>query len=314
MTFRLCRWFTSMLLALSPVVTAAQGGPGNLAERLGYPADAKLLIVHGDDVGVAHSVNLATIAAMEKGMVSSGSVMVPCPWFTEIAAYAREHPMADLGLHLTLTSEWKIYRWDGVLGARQTPSLYDGDGFLHADTPSVARNADLSEAELEIRAQVDRAMAFGLHPTHLDTHMGSLFSRPDLLNLYLKVGRDYGIPVLLPRDALQAQAPELLARLPAETVLIDHLLIATPQVSADHWDDFYAKAIENLKPGVTEIIIHLGYDDPELQSVTAGEADYGSAWRQRDYDFFTSDRCAKLLAENGVRLVTWREIGRLLKK
>ncbi len=298
---------------LISLFVVAQDRSANLAERLGHDAGAKLLIIHADDIGVAHSVNQASMAAFEKGMVNSGSVMVPCPWFPEIAAYSRLHPDSDLGLHLTLTSEWKMYRWDGVLGAKETPSLHDANGFLHPDTPDVAREASLAEAEREIRAQVERAKEFGLNPTHLDTHMGSLFSRPDLLNLYLKMGKEYGIPVMLPRDALSAGAPGLLAQLPPETVLIDHLVIASPQVPADGWEGFYTRAIENLQPGVTEIIIHVGFDDAELQSVAIDHPDYGSAWRQRDFDFFTSERCAKLLEQHHVGLITWREIGRLVK-
>lgn len=291
---------------------AAAQEPANLASRLGYPADAKLLIIHADDLGVAHSVNRASMAALDGGLVNSASIMVPCPWFPEIAEYARRHPDRDLGLHLTLTSEWKNYRWDGVLGVKETPSLHDQNGFLHADTPQVAQGADPKEAEREVRAQVERALAFGVRPTHFDTHMGSLLATPDLLETYLKLGREYGIPVLLPRETLGAMAPETLARLPKDTVLIDHLRIASPTVSPERWDEFYSGLVENLKPGVTEIIVHLGYDDPELQSVTIDHPDYGAAWRQRDFDYFTSPRFASLLERHNVRLVTWREIGRLL--
>ncbi len=305
-----------LLIALTlsiPLRSAMAQEPQSLAERLGYAADAKLLIVHADDIGMSHSVNRATIAAMERGLVNSGSIMVPCPWFPEIAAYARQNPEADLGLHLTLTSEWKAYRWDGVLGSAMAPSLHDSKGFLHADTPDVAQHAELAEAEREIRAQVERALEFGIRPTHLDSHMGSLFARPELLQIYLQVARDYKIAALLPREALRVRAPELLARLPADTILIDHLVMATPQVSADQWEDFYARAVEELRPGVTEIIVHLGFDDAELQSVTEDHPDFGSAWRQRDFEVFTSQRLQHLLAKHQVRMLTWREISSLLK-
>ncbi len=302
------------LLILTPLRAAPpQSETANLAQQLGYGAEAKLVIVHADDIGVSHSVNRATIAAFEKGLVNSGSIMVPCPWFPEIAAHARERDDLDLGLHLTLTSEWKHYRWDGVLGAGATPSLHDDQGFLHADTPQVARNADPREAEREIRAQVERALAFGVRPTHLDSHMGSLFATPELFQVYLRVAADYGLPALVPRDALSARAPEILRQLPAGTILVDRLAMATPRVPAEQWEDFYIGVIEQLQPGVTEIIVHLGYDDAELRSVTEEHPDYGAAWRQRDFDFFTSDRLAQLLEDRGIRMVTWREIGKLLR-
>src|SRR6266478_4685351 len=109
----------------------SQSATKTLAERLGYPRDAKLLIVHADDLGVAHSVNSASIKAFETGQVSSGSILVPCSWLPEIAAYARAHPEADLGLHLTLTSQWSLYRWGPVLSKERVPSLLDSSGYFY---------------------------------------------------------------------------------------------------------------------------------------------------------------------------------------
>src|SRR5437016_9971288 len=151
-----------------------------VAERLGYPPDAKLLIVHADDLAVAHSVDAASFDALDKNAVTSASVMVPCPWLNEVAAYARGHASADLGLHLTLTSEWKTYRWGPVESRDKVPSLLDPSGYLWPDTPQAVGTLKADEAEREIRAQIERANALGIHPTHLDSHMGALFSRPDL--------------------------------------------------------------------------------------------------------------------------------------
>lgn len=304
----------SALVLLVLCLTAGAWGqpPEPLAQRLGYPEGTKLLIVHADDIGVAHSVNRASIAALETGLVNSGSIMAPCPWFPEIAAYARSRPQLDLGLHLTLTSEWKHYRWKAL--AASAASLHDDHGFLHSNTADVARHADLGEVEREIRAQVERAHEFGVRPTHLDTHMGSLFASPQLFQIYLRVGRDYGLPVFLPRDALEARAPGILAQLPPDVLLIDHVVMATPEVAADGWEAFYTQALENMQPGVTEIIIHLAYDDAEMRAVTVDHADFGAAWRQRDFDFFTSDRFARLLKENAIRLIDWREIGSLIER
>jgi predicted glycoside hydrolase/deacetylase ChbG (UPF0249 family) len=305
------------LAGIAPVKAQPAGDPTTgptLAERLGFAPDDRLLIVHADDAGVAHSVNAATIAALASGLVTSASIMVPCPWFPEIAAYAAAHPEADFGLHLTLTSEWKHYRWAAVLGA-DVPSLHDARGYLYADADTAARRANPREAEAELRAQVERALAFGIRPTHLDTHMGTLFGSLPLFAAYLRVGRSYGLPVLLPREALQqpAGAP-LRALLQPTDVLVDRIVMAGPAVPEGEWAAYYTRVIETLQPGVTELIVHVAYDDAEMQAVTADHPAYGAAWRQRDFDFFTSDAFRRLLDAHGVRLLSWREVGERLRK
>jgi len=167
-----------------------------VAERLGHPADSKLLILHADDLGAAHSIDVASFAGLENGAVTSASIMVPTPWITEVAAYARAHPNADLGLHLTLTSEWKTYRWGSVEPADKVASLLDSAGTFPNDEKLVAAHAKPIEAEREIRAQINRALALGIRPTHLDSHMGSLFTTPELIATYVKVAHDYHLPFL----------------------------------------------------------------------------------------------------------------------
>src|SRR6266487_5688626 len=154
---------------------SSQVATRTLAERLGYSPDAKLLIVHADDLGAAHSVDIASIKAFEGGLVNSGSIMIPCPWLSEIAAYARSHPEADLGLHLTLTSEWTSYRWGPVLSRDRVSSLLDHNSYFYLTESEAASHANAREVEAEIRAQIDRARAFGIKPTHLDSHMGTLY-------------------------------------------------------------------------------------------------------------------------------------------
>src|SRR5829696_2193151 len=163
----------STLFLLLMVVASANASvwaqDRSLAERLGYPRDAKLVIVHADDLGMSHSVNAATIKAFESGLVNSGSIMVPCPWLPEIAAYARANPQADLGLHLTLTSEWTNFRWSPVSPRDRVPSLLDKDGYFRLTESEAAKYADPKEVELEVRAQIERAKAAGIVPTHLDS-------------------------------------------------------------------------------------------------------------------------------------------------
>lgn len=282
-----------------------------IAERLGYPADAKLLIVHADDLAVAHSVDAASFDALDKNAVTSASIMVPCPWLTEVAAYAKNHSDADLGLHLTLTSEWKIYRWGPVESKDKVSSLLDPAGYLWSEAAPAARNIKPEEAEREIRAQVEHAVAAGIHPTHLDTHMGTLIATPELFAVLVKIAHQYNLPFLAPR--LLGERGKLLSLVNEKDILLDSVVMANPSVHADAWKDFYSEAIKNLKPGLTEMIVHLGHDDAELQAVMVDHPDYGSAWRQRDYDFVTGLDFKKVLQENNVILVKWKDLQKLLK-
>jgi chitin disaccharide deacetylase len=284
-----------------------------LAARLGHPAEAKLLIVHADDLGAAHSVNAASFKALETGLVNSASIMVPCPWLPEVAAYARQHPAADLGLHLTLTSEWKTYRWGGVLSKERAPSLYAPDGYLYPTEDVAARALDVREAEAEVRAQIARARAFGISPTHLDAHIRTLYTTRPLFEMLLRVARDERLPVMVSREWF-GQAPFLPAALGPDGVVVDHIVSADPSVHPERWVEFYTDVIKNLKPGVTELIVHLAYDDEEMRAVALDHPDWGAAWRQRDYDFVTSETFRRLLREHNVKLVTYREIGKLLAK
>jgi predicted glycoside hydrolase/deacetylase ChbG (UPF0249 family) len=282
-----------------------------IAERLGHPADSKLLIIHADDLAVAHSVDAASFDALDKGAISSASIMVPSPWITEVAAYAKAHPNADLGLHLTLTSEWETYRWGSVEPADKVPSLLDSAGTFPMDEKVVAATAKPIEVERELRAQIERAMALGIRPTHLDSHMGALFSTPELIATYVKVARDYRLPFLALRGDPRAPPQPPLSE---KDVLLDAVIIAGPDVPRDQWKAFYLKSIANLKPGLTEMIVHLGRDDSELQAVMVNHEPYGSAWRQRDYDVMTSPEFKKALQDNRVIVVTWRELQQLARR
>ena len=280
----------------------------NVAERLGYSGNQSLLIIHADDLAVAHSADIASFDALDKGAATSASIMVPCPWLTEVADYAKAHPEADLGLHLTLTSEWKTYRWGPVIPRDQVPSLLDSDGYLWPDTESAVNNIRADEAEREIRAQVEHAIKVGIHPTHVDSHMGVLFARPDLMASYLKVAHEYKLPFL---GMLDRAAPPSRVMFSDKDILLDSVVIASPNLAASDWKDFYLKAIRNLKPGITEIIVHLGHDDAELQAVTVGHPDYGSAWRERDYEVITSPEFHKALQDNHVILLHWSDLKKL---
>jgi chitin disaccharide deacetylase len=288
----------SFLLALTTIAQQT------LQERLGYSKNAKLLIVHADDLGVAHSEDNASFIALEKGSVSSASIMVPCPWLSEVAAYAATHPKADLGLHLTLTSEWNFYKWGPVADKQNVPGLVNRNGYFSSSVDSVIKSSNAIEVEKELRAQIEKAKLSGIDFTHLDSHMGTLYSSKDYLQLLLKLGREYKVPVMLNKDVLAMSASSVNDK----DVMLDNIYIESPQDYAKGTEVFYTNILQSLKPGVSEIIIHAAYDNSEMQAVTVDHPDYGASWRQADFNFFISETCKKLLQQNGIQLITWREI------
>ena len=303
------RLSTIAVAIISLCCSNASAQSKTVAERLGYPRDSKLLIIHADDLAVAHSEDAASFDALDKHAATSASIMVPCPWLTEVAAYAKAHPDADLGLHLTLTAEWKTDRWGPVESKDKVPSLLDPDGYLWPEVAPAVQHIKAEDAEREIRAQVEHAIAMGIHPTHLDSHMGVLFARPDLMAVYVKVAHDYKLPFL---GMLTPDVPPNVKSLFSENdILLDSVVIANPSVQPANWKDFYLDAIKNLKPGLTEIIVHLAHDDAESQAVMVDHPDYGAAWRQRDYDAITSPDLKKAIDDNHVKLIRWSDLKKL---
>ena len=295
------------LLSTFPAEVSAQ----TLAERLGYAPNTKLIIVHADDLGETHAVNAAAIKALEGGTINSASLMVPCPWFPEIADYAKSHPDADFGLHLTLTSERVYYRWGPVAPADRVPSLVDRNGYLQHDWEH-NEPVNAKEVEVELRAQIERALAMGVRPTHLDSHQYRLIMNgKELFGVMLRVAQEYKLPVFVTRDWF-ADYPYLPMSLHGDDIVLDHTVTIAPEVPPEKWNEFYRTALENLKPGVTEFVIHPGFDDEELRAATKERSTWGSAWRQRDYDFFTSEQFREILAQRDIKLITWRELARLL--
>src|SRR5580658_1520162 len=303
-----------LVLAAASVVTYAQTAPAgkSLAEKLGYARDAKLVIVHADDLGMTHSVNAATIKGLESGLVTSASIMVPCPWFPEMADYAKAHPDADLGLHLTLTSERVFYRWGPVAPRDKVPSLVDSNGYFHLNWTD-ATHIDAKEVELELRAQIERALAMGVRPTHLDSHQYRLFENgKDIFESVSRLGHEYKLPVFVVRDWF-TERPYLEEALGPEDLVVDHTVTMAPGVAPGKWADFYVRALKNLQPGVTVFIIHLAYDDVEMRAATRERDTWGAAWRQRDFNFFTSAAFRALVKEQDIKLVTWRQLARAAK-
>ncbi|HXT21757.1 MAG TPA: polysaccharide deacetylase family protein, partial [Thermoanaerobaculia bacterium] len=286
--------------------TPPAAAPPTLQERLGYPADARLLVIHADDLGMAHTVNRATFEALENGWVTSASILVPCPWFPEVVRFAQGHPEADLGIHLALNSEWTDYRWRPVSPVDAVPSLLDEQGYLPLVEESVVARASPAEVERELRAQVDRARAAGIRVSHLDSHMATLFRSPALFDVYLRVGSSYGLPQLLEREGAR-NSPTAVAR---EDALLDRVVSINPGVPREGWLAAYRELLAPLPPGVYQLIVHLAYDDEEMRGATWDHPDWGAAWRQNDLDLVKSEAFRQFLREQGFVLVSWRDLGK----
>jgi len=301
-------WSWAALVAVAGLLIPAP--PGSAEETEGK----RYVIIHADDAGMSHSVNRGTIEGMEKGIVSSASIMVPCPWFPEFAKYARENPDGDYGIHLTLNAEWSLYRWGPVAPREKVPSLIDKDGFLWDSVPQVFANAKVEEAEIELRAQIERAKQFGVPLSHLDTHMGAVVSRPDLVKMYVQLGTDYDLPVLFIRPspdndiAKRFPGAELMARVLDEKKLpvLDALFQFYENGTYEARKKKYLDTLRNLKPGVSQIIIHCGMNDEELRAITSSVN-----IRDTDRRVFTDPEVIAAVEEMGVGVINWKQFREL---
>lgn len=284
------------------------------AERLGWGPNDRVLIIHSDDVGMCHETTLGAIDGLERGIVSSISMMMPCPWVGEIAAYVKAHPNVDAGLHLAMNSEWDYYRWGPVAGKSAVPGLADQWGCLWDNTELLVQHASADEVETEIRAQIDRAAAFGITPTHIDTHMGGLFATPEFAMRYIKVAIEKQIPMMmfnLAPEQLAEEAPELADQLPAVIQMVwdaglpilDHLITNNYDWPAEERKARYIEALGTLKPGVTEMIVHCAKRSDNFMNIT-GAADRWIA----DGECMIDPEIKQVLEEEHIILTTWREV------
>ena len=273
----------------------------------------RYLIVHADDAGMSHSVNAATQAALESGVVTSASIMVPCPWFKEIAVYAKAHPQYDYGIHLTLNSEWDVYRWGPVASRDRVPSLVDPTGCLWDNVGQVAMHAIAEEVKIELKAQIDRALDFGVPLSHLDTHMGTVLCRPDLVDVYVDLAVEYNLPILffkrmppgLEKEyaALAAQFEKSVSKLKQHKLpLLDNLLQFYGGNIPEKRKQLYFDELAKIGPGVTQLIIHCGYDNEELRAITDS-----SARRDQDRAIFTDPATRAYLREQKIELISWKQ-------
>lgn len=302
---------SAVLILLSCFVASATGQ--TYGERLGWKPEEVVVILHVDDAGMSHPSNRGVIEAAEHGVATSCAVMMPCSWVSEIAHYLQAHPNTDSGLHLTLTSEWKQYRWGPLAGRSQVPGLVDSEGCLWASVEDVARHASPEEVEREIRAQIERAERLQIPITHLDSHMGTLFARPDYYAAFAKVGIEKRIPILavspagthLAVDEQQAAArlsgwPEKLWR--AGLPVLDDLYTGFTSLKGDKTERLI-QVLKELKPGITEILFHASEPTEEFPLITGS-----SEARRADLKALTDGRIRQAIHDRGIVLTTWREL------
>lgn len=299
------------LLLLTFLSTLVSLHAQTFAERLGYPKDTVAVILHVDDVGMSHSSNLGAIQSIENGVANSFSIMMPCPWVPEIARWLQKNTNADAGLHLTLTSEWQIYRWGPVAGKKAVPGLVDNEGCLWRSVPQVATRATPDEVETEIRAQIERAEGFGFQITHLDSHMGTLFARPDYFARYMKVAIEKKLPMLAVGGHMTYVSQRESEAAKSLRPLVPKIWNAgLPVIDDLHtgWSalDTPAKlqaTLEELKPGVTMIIFHASVPTEDFPLITSSHAN-----RKADLEALTSPKTKEILDRRKIALTTWREL------
>lgn len=294
----------AMILGTTAALPAEQPP---LAVRLGYKATDRILIVNGDDAGMCHAANLATMDCLERGLMRSATIMVPCPWFPEIAAYAREHPDKDFGVHLCHTAEWTRYRWGPLEDRNKVTGLVDAEGYFWRSVEEVYQHATPEEALAEARAQIRRALAAGVDVTHLDSHMGTLQLRADFFKVYAQLAAEFDLPLrMASQETLERFGqPDLRRQIAARGILCpDQFIYEELQAEKTDVKRFWLDIVKRLKPGVTELYIHAAQPTDELKAITG-------SWsvRAQEYEVFTHDADMKrLVADEKIILLGYRPL------
>lgn len=317
MTTKRLHWLGALVIAASAANIAVSE---TWAVKLGFPADKRVLILHADDIGMCWEANAAAKRALEAGNYHSAAAMVPCPWFFEIVDWAKQHPDKDIGLHLALTSEWQFYRWGPVAPRDAVKGLIDQHGFLHAKVPAVAVSATPAEVEREIRAQIQRSLDLGWRPGHIDTHMGTLYARPEFTAVYLKAAVDFHIPAMV----IEA-TPETVRKFRAQGYpFTDKMVKLIREYPLPKLDDFHSvqfakdypekrekvfELVRSWKPGLHEMIFHPSIQTECLKRITG-------SWQQRAWEdqLWADPVVQQFFKEQQVLLTDWKEVMRRFDK
>ena len=285
------------------------------AEKLGFPVGSKVILLHCDDAGMCDEANTAIKRYFETGDLQSTAIMVPCPYAMELVEWAKTQKSPDVGIHLTLTSEWKTYRWGPVSETSKVPGLIDPEGKMWHDVPEVVTHASAGEVETEVRAQIDKVIAAGFNPSHIDTHMGTMYASLEYLKVFLKIAEEYKIPA----NAIDLSDPAIAENFrkegyPITTDVVELL----NQYSLPKLDNFssvpdgntyeekkanFFKLLNSLGPGLTEIIFHPSVETDNLKTITG-------SWQQRVWEaqLFSDPVVKSFFADNNIIITTYREV------
>lgn len=293
--------------------------PNPVLGRLGFADDDRVVIIHTDDIGMCQATVSAFADLVDFGLISSGAVMVPCPWFPEVAAYCRQHPQVDLGVHLTLTSEHDRCRWGPISTCDPASGLIDEEGYFYRQSEEVQEHGDATAVQAELQAQVARALAAGIDVTHVDTHMGTV-AHPKFVSAYVQLAMQHGLPPMILRldeagwrkmgmdGETAAFAAQFVSQLEVQGMpLLDHL-VALPLEQPAGRVERAKKTLDSLLPGLTHFIIHPAQDAPELRAITP-------SWpgRVADYQAFTSEELRDYVRHSGVQVIGYRALRELMR-
>jgi len=287
-------------------------------KKLGYSKDDRVVIIHTDDIGMCHSSVAAFRELYDVGIITSGAVMVPCPWFLAAVALKEEFPKIDLGVHLTLTSEWKQYRWGPISTRDPLSGLIDPEGYFYSETELAQLNVDPKFGEQELNEQISRVLQAGLLPSHLDTHMGTV-AHPKLMNVYIELGLKYQLPLMMFRmdeigwqnfgldsesSKVVAQISEQLEKM--EFPLLDNIHAMSLENSENRLEKV-KEEFKNLPPGITHFIIHPSIDSQEIRAIAPD-------WRCRvgDYEVFRNESLLNFLDKEGIQRIGYLALKELM--
>lgn len=305
-----------MRLAIAALLVLAIVSPGlseTYAERLGWRPTDRVLIMHADDGGMSIASTLGTIDALNRGIVSSTSLLMPCPAVPMMVDYLRKHPQVDAGVHLTFTSEHESYRWGPVADPSAVPGLCDRDGYLWDNVGLVLQHATADEIEREMRAQIARLERMGIRPTHIDTHMGTLVARADYLERYVKVAIEKQLPFMafpyLESGDIDEQLLPLYHKLLKQAwnsglPVLDSMLADPNGFKVGDRKAQWMKILRDMKPGVHFVLVHCSV--PSADQVVLQGLSAASIWMD-DYQAMVDPEVVRLIKDEGIILTTWRE-------
>ena len=293
--------------------------PNPVLRRLGLADDDRAVIIHTDDIGMCQASLAAFADLVEFGLISSGATMVPCSWFPQVAAYCRQHPSIDLGVHLTLTCEWDTYRWGPISTRDPASGLIDEEGYFYRQSKPVQERGDFAAVQVELQAQVERAFKAGIDVTHVDTHMLTVMHRK-FIPAYLQVAAQYRLPPMLPRwdqarphemgidDETAAFAARMMPEIEAQGVPTFDRLTMMPLDEPAHRVETAKRLFDALPPGLSYFILHPAMDTPELRAIAPD-------WPNRvaDYGAFTSPELRDYVRDSGIHVIGYRALRDLMR-